>query len=101
MQLQLKSLKYFCETVHFFSKVAGCRSVTLLKMKSFTAAFQGFWKCTSILQLHYPTSICRTFTFAEQVSMAAYYKESKHIKVYLYSLHGNVKFSTHKNVLIE
>ena len=84
MQLQLKSLKDSCEIVDFSTKVAGCN---FTKNEILQRFFSSIWKCTSVQQLHY-TTVCRIFIFAE-LSMAAY-KESKYIKVYLYSLYGNV-----------
>ena len=39
----LKPIKNTCEGVQFFIKVAGFKSVTLLKLNSFTGVFHRFW----------------------------------------------------------
>ena len=40
--LVIKNLEFYCEGVHFFTEVAGCRPENLLKMNPFARIFQGF-----------------------------------------------------------
>ena len=94
LQLQL-----FLWNSSFFSKVTSCRSVNFTKNEFRHSFFSRIWT-TSVEQLYCRIPICRTPISVNYLSMAAY-KGSKYMKVYLYSLHGNEKLSTHKHFLIK
>ena len=64
-----KSLKNTSGSVHFFSKVAGWRPETLLKLTSFTGNFKGFCPQIHRTAANFRKAFWRTLFFAENFAL--------------------------------